>query len=139
MLQTELLWVEARDGIDFIEVIRLQYQCLHILIASCYQSCDEISSPSTLRLSRVQKVSDASSVPLCYATINIAEKGYQNVPVHPSSTATIAILCGVGQCSPTGANLSITLQHVKQRLVTVVANTTYYAEHDFKKTVADPD
>eukprot|EP00117_Sycon_ciliatum_P039639 scpid59260/ scgid4299/ len=84
-------------------------------------------------------VSDASSVPLCYATINIAEKGYQNVPVHPSSTATIAILCGVGQCSPTGANLSITLQHVKQRLVTVVANTTYYAEHDFKKTVADPD
>eukprot|EP00117_Sycon_ciliatum_P042131 scpid58416/ scgid30695/ len=53
MLQTELLWVEARDGIDFIEVIRLQYQCLHILIASCYQSCDESGSLSMLRLSHV--------------------------------------------------------------------------------------
>eukprot|EP00117_Sycon_ciliatum_P006296 scpid58777/ scgid5090/ len=59
-------------------------------------------------------VSDASSVPLCYATINIAEKGYQNVPVHPSSTATIAILCGVVQCSATVDKLSSTPARVAE-------------------------
>ena len=35
------------------QVIRLQYQCLHTLIASCYQSCDESGSLSMLRLSHV--------------------------------------------------------------------------------------